>query len=89
MTVIRKTLSFRPMIWRKILNEANLRDVNISRCIEDKFEFCDFWNNEDYTYTTKELEESLKQARKDDAEGKLLTFNSPSESLAYILEHED
>lgn len=86
MTVIRKTLSFRPLIWKMISNEAKLRDVNISRCIEDKFEFCD---NEDYTYTTEELEEGLKQARKDDAEGKLLTFNSPSESLAYILEHED
>lgn len=86
MTVIRKTLSFRPIIWKMISNEAKLRDVNISRCIEDKFEFCD---NEDYTYTKEELEEGLKQARKDDAEGKLLTFNSPSESLAYILEHED
>ncbi|MBO5853175.1 MAG: hypothetical protein J6Q61_02765 [Bacteroidales bacterium] len=86
MTVIRKTLSFRPIIWKMISNEAKLRDVNISRCIEDKFEFCD---NEDYTYTMEELEEGLKQARKDDAEGKLLTFNSPSESLAYILEHED
>lgn len=86
MAVIRKTLSFRPLIWKMISNEAKLRDVNISRCIEDKFEFC---NDEDYTYTMEELEEGLKQARKDDAEGKLLTFNSPSESLAYILEHED
>ena len=86
MTVIRKTLSFRPIIWKMISDEAKLRDVNISRCIEDKFEFCD---DEDYTYTMEELEEGLKQARKDDAEGKLLTFNSPSESLAYILKHED
>lgn len=86
MTVIRKTLSFRPLIWKMISDEAKLRDVNISRCIEDKFEFDD---KEDYVYSTEELKESLKQARKDDAEGKLLTFNSPSESLAYILEHED
>lgn len=73
MAVIRKTLSFRPIIWKMISNEAKLRDVNISRCIEDKFEFCD---DEDYTYTMEELEEGLKQALKDDAEGKLPTFDN-------------
>lgn len=86
MTVIRKTLSFRPLIWKMISNEAKLRDVNISRCIEDKFEFCD---DEDYKYTMEELEEGLNKAIKDDEDGKLLTFNTPEESLAYILEHED
>ena len=86
MTVIRKTLSFRPIIWKMISNEAKLRDVNISRCIEDKFEFCD---EEDYKYTREELEEGLNKAIKDDEDGKLLTFNTPEESLSYILEHED
>lgn len=73
MAVIRKTLSFRPIIWKMISNEAKLRDVNISRCIEDKFEFCD---DEDYTYTMEELDEEVKQAFKDDAEGKLPTFDN-------------
>ena len=39
MAVIRKTLTFRPKIWEMISNEAKLRDVNVSRCIEDRFEF--------------------------------------------------
>lgn len=60
----------------------------MSRYIDEMLEK-HFKDDEDYTYTMEELEEGLKQARKDDAEGKLLTFNSPSESLAYILEHED
>lgn len=60
----------------------------MSRYIDEMLEK-HFEDDEDYTYTMEELEEGLKQARKDDAEGKLLTFNSPSESLAYILEHED
>ena len=62
--------------------------MSMSRYIDEMLEK-HFKDDEDYTYTMEELEEGLKQARKDDAEGKLLTFNSPSESLAYILEHED
>ena len=62
--------------------------MSMSRCIDELLEK-HYEEDEDYTYTMEELEEGLKQARKDDADGKLLTFNSPSESLAYILEHED
>ena len=39
MAVLKKTISVRPMIWDKIVHEAKLRGVTISRCIEDRFEF--------------------------------------------------
>ena len=59
MTVLRKTISIRPLIWEMILKEAKRRDVTISRCIEDKFEF----HQEEYveTYSLNEPKEGLKQ----------------------------
>lgn len=55
MTVLRKTISIRPLIWEMILKEAKRRDVTISRCIEDKFEF----HQEEYvsTYSLNEPKE--------------------------------
>ena len=81
MTVIRKTLSFRPLIWKMISNEAKLRDVNISRCIEDKFEFCD---DEDYTYTLEELDRDSKEAKKLSDEGKLPSFDNVEDAFKFL-----
>lgn len=88
MNSVALTISLRPLIKEKLSKESKRRQMSMSRCIDELLEK-HYEEDEDYTYTTKELEEGLKQAHKDDAEGKLLTFNSPSESLAYILEHED
>lgn len=88
MNSVALTISLRPLIKEKLSKESKRRQMSMSRCIDELLEK-HFEDDEDYTYTMKELEESLKQARKDDAEGKLLTFNSSSESLEYILEHED
>lgn len=88
MNSIALTITLRPFLKEKLSKESKKRQMSMSRYIDEMLEK-HFEDDEDYTYTTEELEEGLKQARKDDAEGKLLTFNSPSESLAYILEHED
>lgn len=37
--------------------------------------------DEDYTYTLEELDEEVKQAFKDDAEGKLPTFDNIEDML--------
>lgn len=88
MNSVALTISLRPLIKEKLSEESKRRQMSMSRCIDELLEK-HYEEDEGYTYTMEELEESLKQARKDGAEGKLLTFNSPSESLAYILEHED
>ena len=88
MNSIALTITLRPFLKEKLSKESKKRQMSMSRYIDEMLEK-HFEDDEDYTYTMEELEEGLKQARKDDAEGKLLTFNSPSESLAYILEHED
>lgn len=49
--------------------------MSMSRCIDELLEK-HYEEDEDYTYTMEELEESLKQARKDDAEGKLPSFDN-------------
>ena len=88
MNSVALTISLRPLIKEKLSKESKRRQMSMSRCIDELLEK-HYEEDEGYTYTMEELEESLKQARKDDAEGKLLTFNSPSESLAYILEHDE
>ena len=88
MNSIALTITLRPLIKEKLLKESKRRQMSMSRCIDELLEK-HFEDDDDYTYTMEELDEEVKQAFKDDAEGKLLTFNSPSESLAYILEHED
>lgn len=49
--------------------------MSMSRCIDELLEK-HYEEDEDYTYTIEELEEGLKQARKDDAEGKLPSFDN-------------
>lgn len=89
MNSIALTITLRPLIKEKLLKESKRRQMSMSRCIDELLEKHYEEDDEDYTYTLKELDEGLKQAFKDDAEGKLLTFNTPEESLSYILEHED
>ena len=88
MNSIALTITLRPFLKEKLSKESKKRQMSMSRYIDEMLEK-HFEEDEDYTYTMEELEEGLKQARKDDAEGKLLTFNSSSESLAYILEHDE
>ena len=75
MAVIRKTITLRPNIWEMILKEAKLRDVNISRCIEDKFEFC----QKHYAYPSEELDEISEQLDRDVACGKAKIYDNVEE----------
>jgi hypothetical protein len=64
-----------------ISNEAKLRDVNISRCIEDKFEFCD---DEDYTYTLEELDRESERLDKEIALGISKPYTDVNEMIRVL-----
>ena len=77
MNAVALTITLRPDIKEKLSKESKRCQVSMSRYIDEllakKFKAYD---DEDYTYTMKELDEEVKQAFKDDAEGKLPTFDN-------------
>ncbi len=77
MNSIALTITLRPDIKEKLSKESKRCQVSMSRYIDEmlakKFKAYD---DEDYTYTMEELDEEVKQAFKDDAEGKLPTFDN-------------
>ena len=54
--------------------------MSMSRYIDEMLEK-HFEDDEDYTYTMKELDEEVKQAFKNDAEGKLPTFDNIEDTI--------
>jgi hypothetical protein len=86
MNAVHVSITMRPMVKEYLTKQAKKRQLSLSRYIESMLYKED---DEDYKYTMEELEEGLNKAIKDDEDGKLLTFNTPEESLSYILEHED
>lgn len=75
MNSVALTISLRPLIKEKLSKEAKRRQMSMSRCIDELLEK-HYDEDEDYTYTLEELDEEVKQAFKDDAEGKLPTFDN-------------
>ena len=75
MNSIALTISLRPAIKEQLAKEAKRRQMSMSRYIDELLEK-HFEEDEDYTYTLEELDEEVKQAFKDDAEGKLPTFDN-------------
>ena len=70
---MRLSITLRPEVKAYIAKQAKKRRLSFSRYIESMLYKED---DEDYTYTLEELDEDLKQALKDDAEGKLPTFDN-------------
>lgn len=77
MNSVALTISLRPLIKEKLSKEAKRRQMSMSRYIDELLskQFKED-NDDDYTYTLEELDEEVKQAFKDDAEGKLPTFDN-------------
>ena len=75
------TIYLRPLIKEQLSKEAKRRQMSMSRCIDEMLEKHFKEEDEDYTYTIEELDESLKQALKDDAEGKLPTFDNVEDMI--------
>lgn len=75
MNSIALTITLRPFLKEKLSKESKKRQMSMSRYIDEMLEK-HFEDDEDYTYTMEELDEEVKQAFKDDAEGKLPTFDN-------------
>lgn len=75
MNSIALTITLRPFLKEKLSKESKRRQMSMSRYIDEMLEK-HFEEDEDYTYTLEELDEEAKQAFKDDAEGKLPTFDN-------------
>ena len=80
MNSIALTITLRPLIKEKLLKESKRRQMSMSRCIDELLEK-HFEDDDDYTYTMEELDEEAKQAFKDDAEGKLPTFDNVEDMI--------
>lgn len=77
MNSVALTISLRPLIKEKLSKEAKRRQMSMSRYIDELLSKQFKEDNDDYyTYTLEELDEEAKQAFKDDAEGKLPTFDN-------------
>ena len=70
MKKVRLAITLRPEMKAYIAEQAKKRQLSFSRYIESML------YKEGYTYSMEELDEDLKQAFKDDAEGKLPTFDN-------------
>ena len=81
MKKVRLSITLRPEVKAYIAKQAKKRQLSISRYIESMLYNED---DEDYTYTMEELDEGLKQAFKDDAEGKLPSFENIEEAFKYL-----
>ncbi len=81
MNSIALTITLRPLIKEKLLKESKRRQMSMSRCIDELLEKHYEEDDEDYTYTLEELDAEAKQAFKDDAEGKLHTFDNVEDMI--------
>lgn len=80
MNSIALTITLRPFLKEKLSKESKKRQMSMSRYIDEMLEK-HFEDDEDYTYTMKELDEEVKQAFKNDAEGKLPTFDNIEDTI--------
>lgn len=81
MTTVQLCITVRPCVKEFVKREAKKRQLSVSRYIESKI----YNDEEDQVYSIEELEKQAIEARKLSKDGKLLSFNTPEESLTYII----